>query len=120
MWNNFECVIHPIVALCSCPDTEIQEVANYSGLENEGAVLDPWNFTLYMKILIFCSPHPYIFFNPDQTSMTFLGFTVDPRNGNLMNQTGQVLEGAIMKRSLYRSLAANGAPLSEDFDMLPR
>ena len=30
-------MIHPIVALCSCPDTEIQEVANYSGLENEGA-----------------------------------------------------------------------------------
>ena len=88
----------------------------------KGQVLDPWNFTLYMKILIliFCSPHPYIFFNPDRTSMTFLGFTVDPHSGNLMNQTGQVLEGAIMKRPLYRSLVANGAPLSEDFDMLPR
>ena len=67
-----------------------------------------------------CSPHPYIFFNPDQTSMTFLGFTVDPRTGSLLNQTGEVLEQAIMKRALYQSLAANGAPLSEDFNQLPR
>ncbi|XP_070197743.1 E3 ubiquitin-protein ligase rnf213-alpha-like isoform X2 [Littorina saxatilis] len=66
------------------------------------------------------SPHPCIFFNPDETTMTFLGFRVDPRSGNLLNQAGDVLQKAIMKRSLYHSLSDNGAPLSEDFDMLPR
>jgi hypothetical protein len=52
--------------------------------------------------------------------MTFLGFTVDPQTGNLINQAGRVLDNAIMKRALYHALANNGAPLSEDFDALPR
>ena len=30
------------------------------------------------------SPHPYIFFNPDHATMTFLGFQVD-QNGNLLD-----------------------------------
>ncbi|KAK7465937.1 hypothetical protein BaRGS_00037515, partial [Batillaria attramentaria] len=66
------------------------------------------------------SPHPYIFFNPDRNSMTFLGFTIDPHSGSLMDQRRRVLEQRIIKPCLYRSLSENGVPLSEDFDSLPR
>ncbi|KAL8623379.1 hypothetical protein ACOMHN_065913 [Nucella lapillus] len=67
------------------------------------------------------SPHPYIFFNPDKNTMTFLGFSVDPYTGNLTDQqTGQVLEQGIMNRQLYQALTFNRVPLNENFDDLPR
>ncbi|XP_070188878.1 E3 ubiquitin-protein ligase rnf213-alpha-like [Littorina saxatilis] len=67
------------------------------------------------------SPHPYIFFNPDGHSMTFLGFSIDPASGNLVDQqTGEVLEHGVMSQNLFKALAHNKVPLSEDFDILPR
>ncbi|KAK7494871.1 hypothetical protein BaRGS_00013998, partial [Batillaria attramentaria] len=67
------------------------------------------------------SPHPYIFFNPDEHSMTFLGFSIDAASGNLVDQqTGRVLEQGIMTRQLYQSLMLNRVPLTENFDVLPR
>ncbi|PVD28712.1 hypothetical protein C0Q70_11306 [Pomacea canaliculata] len=67
------------------------------------------------------SPHPYIFFNPDANSMTFLGFSIEPRTFNLMDQqTGQVLVPAIMNAALFHCLILNRVPLTENFDVLPR
>ncbi|KAK7107714.1 hypothetical protein V1264_015588 [Littorina saxatilis] len=67
------------------------------------------------------SPHPYIFFNPDEHSMTFLGFSIDAASGNLVDQqTGQVLEQGIMSKQLFQALALNRVPLTENFDALPR
>ncbi|KAL8581505.1 hypothetical protein ACOMHN_042898 [Nucella lapillus] len=67
------------------------------------------------------SPHPYIFFNSDGHSMTFLGFSIEQATGNLVDhQTGRVLEQGIMTRELYQILLAYKVPLSENFDVLPR
>ncbi|XP_052062680.1 E3 ubiquitin-protein ligase rnf213-alpha-like isoform X2 [Mytilus californianus] len=67
------------------------------------------------------SPHPYLFFNPDHHSMTFLGFNIEKGSGNLVDQqTRKVLEEAIMQHTLFDALDRNRVNLSENFDALPR
>nr|KAG5700588.1 hypothetical protein BaRGS_015384 [Batillaria attramentaria] len=67
------------------------------------------------------SPHPYIFFNPDGNTMTFLGFSISPKTFDMKDQqTGIVLDKAIMTRELYVGLKRNGAPVTENFDNLSR
>ncbi|KAK3585590.1 hypothetical protein CHS0354_036776 [Potamilus streckersoni] len=67
------------------------------------------------------SPHPYLFFNPDGQTLTFVGFNIEQRTGNLVDlQTGNVLETAIMDRNLYKGLVRNHAPIQENFDFLSR
>ncbi|XP_053396342.1 E3 ubiquitin-protein ligase rnf213-alpha-like isoform X2 [Mercenaria mercenaria] len=67
------------------------------------------------------SPHPYLFFNSDRFSFTFLGFFIDRDSGNLIDQqTETVLERGIMTQNLYDSLVRNHAPIQENFDALPR
>ncbi|KAL3881507.1 hypothetical protein ACJMK2_027939 [Sinanodonta woodiana] len=67
------------------------------------------------------SPHPYLFFNPDGHTITFLGFNIERSTGNLIDQqTKQVLETAILPKKLYDSLVRNRVPIQEDFDSLPR
>ncbi|KAL3881508.1 hypothetical protein ACJMK2_027940, partial [Sinanodonta woodiana] len=67
------------------------------------------------------SPHPYLFFNPDGHTITFLGFNIERSTGNLIDQqTGRVLETAIMPKKLYYCLVRNRVPIKEDFDSLPR
>ena len=69
----------------------------------------------------FFSPHPYLFFNPDQHSMTFLGFNIDKKNGHLVDQqTKTILEQRIMHPDLYMALVRNNVNLAENFDDLPR
>ncbi|WAR07285.1 R213A-like protein [Mya arenaria] len=51
------------------------------------------------------SPHPYLFFNSDRFSFTFLGFYIDRNTGNLVDQqTNRILEQGIMGQNLYDSL----------------
>ncbi|XP_052086034.1 E3 ubiquitin-protein ligase RNF213-like [Mytilus californianus] len=67
------------------------------------------------------SPHPYLFFNPDHHSMTFLGFNIEKGTGNLIDlQTKEVLEKNIMEKNLFDALIRNRVNLSENFDSLPR
>ncbi|WAR16707.1 R213A-like protein, partial [Mya arenaria] len=67
------------------------------------------------------SPHPFLFFNSDGVSFTFLGFNVDPYSGNLIDQQRKiVLEKNIMDESLFRALIRNKVDLKENFDKLPR
>ena len=61
------------------------------------------------------SSHPYIFFNQDGMSITFVGFMVT-RNGDLVDPAhGGVLEGAIMTQQLYTGLIANQVNFEEDY-----
>ncbi|WAR07208.1 R213A-like protein [Mya arenaria] len=47
------------------------------------------------------SPHPYLFFNSDRFSFTFLGFYIDRNTGNLVDQqTNRILEQGIMSQNL--------------------
>uniref|UniRef100_A0A8D2MIK3 RING-type E3 ubiquitin transferase n=1 Tax=Zonotrichia albicollis TaxID=44394 RepID=A0A8D2MIK3_ZONAL len=68
-------------------------------------------------------PHPYLFFNADHTSMTFMGFhiqqtrnhidAIDPLNGN-------VIKKDIMTARLYQGLLLQGVLFNVPFNQLPR
>ena len=62
------------------------------------------------------SPHPYIFFNQDRISITFVGFMVT-RNGDLIDPThsGGVLERGIMTQQLYTGLQAQRVNFNDDY-----
>ncbi|XP_058708338.1 E3 ubiquitin-protein ligase RNF213 isoform X2 [Poecile atricapillus] len=68
-------------------------------------------------------PHPYLFFNEDRVSMTFIGFhfqqirnridAINPLNGNVIKQD-------IMTPQLYQGLLLQKVPFNVPFDQLPR
>ncbi|XP_057716646.1 E3 ubiquitin-protein ligase rnf213-alpha-like isoform X2 [Corythoichthys intestinalis] len=69
-------------------------------------------------------PHPYIFFNEDHSSMTFIGFylqrnpqraydAIDPK-------TKRVIKENVMSQELFEGLRRQGVPFNIDFDTLPR
>ncbi|XP_018090579.1 E3 ubiquitin-protein ligase RNF213 isoform X2 [Xenopus laevis] len=69
-------------------------------------------------------PHPYIFFNDDHVSMTFIGFhlrinntggvdAIDPRNNRVIREN-------VMTQQLYQGLQLQRVPFNIDFDKLPR
>ncbi|KAM3924826.1 E3 ubiquitin-protein ligase RNF213-like [Leptodactylus fuscus] len=69
-------------------------------------------------------PHPYIFFNNDHVSMTFIGFHLQPNNAggvdaiNPRNNT--IIETNVMTPQLYEGLRHQRVPFNIDFDRLPR
>lgn len=69
--------------------------------------------------------HPYIFFNADRFSMSFLGFNVKVcGRQNTLNavdpQSLKVLIADVMSEELFQGLERQRISLSEDFDQLPR
>lgn len=71
--------------------------------------------------ILYISAHPYLFFNPDQNTITFIGFNIDKLSRNLVDQqTKNVLEKNIMSKQLWDALRANNVPLQENFDDLNR
>uniref|UniRef100_A0A8C9SEG1 RING-type E3 ubiquitin transferase n=1 Tax=Scleropages formosus TaxID=113540 RepID=A0A8C9SEG1_SCLFO len=69
-------------------------------------------------------PHPYIFFNDDQESMTFIGFHLEVNERNLVDaidpEKGTVIKKNIMTRELYEGLRLQRVPFNINFDDLPR
>ncbi|XP_066291012.1 E3 ubiquitin-protein ligase RNF213-like isoform X3 [Branchiostoma lanceolatum] len=65
------------------------------------------------------SPHPYLFFNADHNTMTFLGFYVD-RAGSVIDASGQLLEQNVITGNLYQGLTGNGVKFNANFDDLSR
>ncbi|RXN29563.1 E3 ubiquitin-protein ligase RNF213-alpha-like protein [Labeo rohita] len=69
-------------------------------------------------------PHPYIFFNDDHESMTFIGFHLQPNVHNGIDaidpSTNRVIKQNIMTRELYEGLKLQRVPFNIDFDQLPR
>ncbi|CAC5418097.1 RNF213 [Mytilus coruscus] len=67
------------------------------------------------------SSHPYVFFNPDGHTMTFLGFCIDPRTLNLIDQKSKrIIEEKFITITLLHGLSSQGVNLEEDFDQLER
>ena len=61
------------------------------------------------------SYHPYLFFNQDKTSITFVGFNAKP-NGDLLDPVrNKLIEPASLSRQLYSGLEQNGVNLSENY-----
>lgn len=69
-------------------------------------------------------PHPYIFFNDDHVSMTFIGFHLQPNDQNSVDaidpSTKRVIKKNIMTNDLYEGLRLQRVPFNIDFDSLPR
>ncbi|KAM3876274.1 LOW QUALITY PROTEIN: E3 ubiquitin-protein ligase rnf213-alpha-like [Diretmus argenteus] len=69
-------------------------------------------------------PHPYIFFNDDHVSMTFIGFhlRLNDQNGvDAINpSTREVIKRNIMTHALFTGLKLQRVPFNMDFDQLPR
>ena len=66
-----------------------------------------------MCFLNLYSPHPYIFFNQDGISITFVGFTVS-KNGDLIDRNNQIIERAMMAPQLYIGLQHNKVNFTDD------
>ncbi|KAK5851292.1 hypothetical protein PBY51_002095 [Eleginops maclovinus] len=69
--------------------------------------------------------HPYIFFNADRFSMSFLGFNVQQcQRQNTFNavdpRSSKVLIEDVMSQKLFEDLERQTICLTEDFDQLPR
>ncbi|KAM9346074.1 E3 ubiquitin-protein ligase rnf213-alpha-like [Symphorus nematophorus] len=69
-------------------------------------------------------PHPYIFFNDDHVSMTFIGFHLQPNEQNYVDaiepKSKRVIKKNVMTRALYEGLQLQRVPFNIDFDSLPR
>ncbi|XP_022072402.1 E3 ubiquitin-protein ligase rnf213-alpha [Acanthochromis polyacanthus] len=69
-------------------------------------------------------PHPYIFFNDDHVSMTFIGFHLQPNEQNFVDAieptSGRIIKKNVMTRALYEGLKLQRVPFNIDFDCLPR
>uniref|UniRef100_A0A2K6UDD8 E3 ubiquitin-protein ligase RNF213 n=1 Tax=Saimiri boliviensis boliviensis TaxID=39432 RepID=A0A2K6UDD8_SAIBB len=69
-------------------------------------------------------PHPYVFFNDDHTSMTFIGFHLEPNNHGgvdaINHLTREVIKRDVMTMDLYKGLLLQRVPFNVDFDRLPR
>ncbi|XP_034881723.1 E3 ubiquitin-protein ligase RNF213 isoform X2 [Mirounga leonina] len=69
-------------------------------------------------------PHPYVFFNGDHTSMTFIGFHIQPNGSGSLDAVdlsgGRVIKKDVMGMELYRGLLLQRVPFNVDFDKLPR
>ncbi|KAK5884967.1 hypothetical protein CesoFtcFv8_018727 [Champsocephalus esox] len=69
-------------------------------------------------------PHPYIFFNDDHVSMTFIGFHLEPNGPDSVDAidptSGRVIKKNVMTKTLYEGLKLQRVPFNMDFDLLPR
>ncbi|XP_068134511.1 LOW QUALITY PROTEIN: E3 ubiquitin-protein ligase RNF213-like [Hyperolius riggenbachi] len=69
-------------------------------------------------------PHPYIFFNDDHVSMTFIGFHLQPNNAGGVDainpRDNSIIRQNIMTVQLYEGLRLQRVPFNIDFDQLPR
>ena len=63
----------------------------------------------------FHSAHPYIFFNRDSVSITFVGFKVSPDGRVLDPSGGREIEVARMPKQLFAGLKVNGVNFNEDY-----
>ncbi|XP_076810012.1 E3 ubiquitin-protein ligase rnf213-alpha-like isoform X1 [Clavelina lepadiformis] len=64
--------------------------------------------------------HPYLFFNEDHMSMTFVNFQLN-QNGDLLHpKTKRVMENSLMRKQLMTGLKLQRVNLNEDFDALSR
>ncbi|KAK3715936.1 hypothetical protein QZH41_016501 [Actinostola sp. cb2023] len=69
---------------------------------------------------LFMTPHPYLFFNPDHATFTFLGFRIDP-DGNLIDpSSGDIIREGLMTRHLRTGLHVQLVNFEENFESLEK
>ncbi|XP_076815738.1 E3 ubiquitin-protein ligase rnf213-alpha-like isoform X2 [Clavelina lepadiformis] len=60
--------------------------------------------------------HPYLFFNNDRVSMSFVHFNVSGQGHLCHPKTNNVVENNIMTTNLFQGLKLNGVNVQQDFD----
>uniref|UniRef100_A0A8B9Q3T4 RING-type E3 ubiquitin transferase n=1 Tax=Apteryx owenii TaxID=8824 RepID=A0A8B9Q3T4_APTOW len=69
-------------------------------------------------------PHPYLFFNEDRVSMTFIGFHFQPNGSGGVDAinplNGNIIKRNVMTLQLYNGLLLQRVPFNVQFDQLPR
>ena len=72
--------------------------------------------SVHFKFSRSSSPHPYIFFNQDCTSVSFVGFKANRHTGDLINPVdGSVIEKAMISPQLITELKQNRVNFNEDY-----
>ena len=80
-------------------------------------VCNQWSITyLILPLHPSFSVHPYMFFNQDRNTITFIGFNVTPKGDLIHPQNQGVLEEGIMTSQLFDGLKLNGVDFSEDYN----
>ena len=64
--------------------------------------------------MLFYSQHPYIFFNQDGTTMTFVGFNVDETGQCSDFKSKKLIEGCQVPVSVCECLATQGVNLQKE------
>ena len=64
----------------------------------------------------FCvySKHPYIFFNQDHMTMTFIGFKVNDEYQCTDPKSGEVIEGCDVPENVFKGILTQGVNLKKD------
>ena len=75
----------------------------------------PKNFMNQCCCYLICSAHPYLFFNDDESSITFVGFKVSKAGDLLHPGTGAILRKAVVSQGLMEDLKRYGVDLNEDW-----
>uniref|UniRef100_A0A4X1UID3 E3 ubiquitin-protein ligase RNF213 n=1 Tax=Sus scrofa TaxID=9823 RepID=A0A4X1UID3_PIG len=69
-------------------------------------------------------PHPYVFFNGDHMSMTFIGFHFQANQNGFVDAINpasrEVIKRNVMTAQLHEGLVLQKVPFNVDFDRLPR
>jgi len=68
---------------------------------------------IYFIVIVY-SKHPYIFFNQDHMTMTFIGFKVDDEYQCTDPKSGEVIEGCTVPETVYNGLLNQGVNLKVD------
>ncbi|XP_072882379.1 E3 ubiquitin-protein ligase rnf213-alpha-like [Hemitrygon akajei] len=106
------------------PSLDISDQSPGIPVTNLGGVSEADMAPFLMRKKWESEPHPYIFFNDDHTSMTFIGFHVQQNaHGGIdaINPSnGKIIKSDIMTRQLYQGLLLQRVPFNIDFDKLQR
>ena len=76
------------------------------------------DINLLVTFYLLCSAHPYLFFNDDGGSVTFVGFKLS-ETGDLLHPTASkcvVLKSSIATVDLMKDLQHYGVDLNEEWD----
>ena len=69
-----------------------------------------------MIVLLLFSPHPYLFFNQDHITMTFLGFSINSAGDLVDPQSSETLEKGLMSKPLRNGLRAQGVDFETNIE----
>nr|XP_039260123.1 E3 ubiquitin-protein ligase rnf213-alpha-like [Styela clava] len=91
------------------PSLEIHDESN-SDIDHENAIFNAYKVRRKWEN----KAHPYVFFNEDGSSMTFINVHID-KNGDLLNEKGLLLEKNIASQELVVALKIQEVPINTDF-----